>query len=104
MGLYISVFLDRPNEGRLLEHILCPQLCKAWINQSWTDIVIIDPTITLKYQDIINFVERLFPLASEAHCGYTSLHKYVITIKLSVYIDNLNPRQKQTFARQVFII
>ena len=31
---------------------------------------------------IINFVEGLFPLASEAHCGYTSLHKYVITITL----------------------
>ena len=29
---------------------------------------------------IINFVEGLFPLASEAHRGYTSLHKYVITI------------------------
>ena len=29
---------------------------------------------------IINFVDGLFPLASEAHCGYTSLHKYVITI------------------------
>ena len=29
---------------------------------------------------IINFVEGLFPLASEAHCGYTSLHEYVITI------------------------
>ena len=31
---------------------------------------------------IINFVEGLFPLASEAHFGYTSLHKYVITIIL----------------------
>ena len=28
----------------------------------------------------INFIKGLFPLASEAHCGYTSLHKYVITI------------------------
>ena len=27
---------------------------------------------------IINFVKGLFPLASKAHCRYTSLHKYVI--------------------------
>ena len=31
----------------------------------------------------INFVEGLFPLASEEHSGYTSLHKYVITISWS---------------------
>ena len=30
---------------------------------------------------IINFVKGLFPLASEAHRGYTSLHEYVITIR-----------------------
>ena len=29
---------------------------------------------------IINFVEGLFPLVSEAYCGYTSLHEYVIMI------------------------
>ena len=29
---------------------------------------------------IIHFFEGLFPLASEAQCGYTSLHEYVITI------------------------
>ena len=29
---------------------------------------------------IINFVEELFPLASEAHCGYISLQEYVIAI------------------------
>ena len=28
----------------------------------------------------INFVNGLFPLASEAHCGYASLLEYVITI------------------------
>ena len=28
----------------------------------------------------INFIKGLFPLASEAHCRYTTLHKYVITI------------------------
>ena len=32
---------------------------------------------------IINFAEGLFPLVSEAHCGYTSLHEYVIQIKKS---------------------
>ena len=31
---------------------------------------------------IINSVEGLFPLASEVHCGCTSLHEYVITIEL----------------------
>ena len=35
---------------------------------------------------IINFVEELFPLASEAHCGYISLHKYVITIICTVAV------------------
>ena len=30
-----------------------------------------------------NFAEGLFPLVSEAHCGYTSLHEYVIQIKKS---------------------
>ena len=29
---------------------------------------------------IINFIEGLFPLVSEAHCGYDFLHEYVITI------------------------
>ena len=33
---------------------------------------------------IINVVEGLIPLTSDAHCGYTSLHEYVITI------DDLN--------------
>ena len=28
----------------------------------------------------INFVEGLIPRVSEAHCGYTSSHEYVITI------------------------
>ena len=30
----------------------------------------------------INFVEGLFPRVSEAHSGYTSLQKYVITVPL----------------------
>ena len=29
---------------------------------------------------LINFINGLSPFASEAHCGYTSLHEYVITI------------------------
>ena len=35
---------------------------------------------------IINFEEGLFPLASEAHCGYTSFHKFVVTI---CFLQNL---------------
>ena len=31
----------------------------------------------------INFIEGLFPLAIEAHCGYTSLNEYVITYPVS---------------------
>ena len=31
---------------------------------------------------IIDFVEGLFPLASEAHCECPSLHEYAITIEL----------------------
>ena len=30
----------------------------------------------------INYVKGLFPRVSEAHCVYTSLHKYVTTIRL----------------------
>ena len=33
---------------------------------------------------IINFVEGLFPLESEAYCGYTSLQEYVITMRGSL--------------------
>ena len=29
----------------------------------------------------INFLEGLIPRVSEAHCEYTSLHEYVITIE-----------------------
>ena len=29
---------------------------------------------------IVSFVKGLFPIASEAHCGYTSLHKCVIYV------------------------
>ena len=36
---------------------------------------------------IIKFVEGLFPPESEAHCGYTSLHKYVITIPKLTFWD-----------------
>ena len=32
---------------------------------------------------LISFVEGLFPHESEAHCGYTSLQEYVITIELT---------------------
>ena len=42
---------------------------------------------------IINFVEGLFPLASEAHCGYPSLHKYVFTI----FIQSALMADKQNF-------
>ena len=40
---------------------------------------------------ITNFVEGLFPLASEAHCGYTSLHKCIITI-LSYSLEKFQPK------------
>ena len=33
----------------------------------------------------INFVEGLIPCVSEAHCGYTSLQEYVITICYTMY-------------------
>ena len=38
---------------------------------------------------IINFIKRLLPLASEAHCGYTSLHKYVVLILVFYLFSNL---------------
>ena len=39
---------------------------------------------------IINFVKGIFPLASEAHCGCTSLHEYVNTIKNNLlFVDSV---------------
>ena len=48
---------------------------------------------------IINSVEGLFPLASEAHCWYTSLHKFVTTINrktlLSLPLPIYNKKAKK---------
>ena len=44
--------------------------------------------VTTSYTNyFINFAKGLFPLASEAHCGYTSLHGNFVMIskKVSLY-------------------
>ena len=49
--------------------------------------------VTHNYKQYINnFVEGLYPLMSEAHCGYTSLQEYVITINpiLQAFAINLS--------------
>ena len=38
---------------------------------------------------LISFVEGLRPSVSEAHCGHTSLHKYVITILICTFSKHL---------------
>ena len=47
----------------------------------------------------INFIKGLFPLASEAHCGYTSLHKYVITISIIQVSSRYGHRGQKTYAK-----
>ena len=49
---------------------------------SWLILNVITFYDMLHTITIFNFMEGLFPLMKEAHCGYTSLHEYVITILL----------------------
>ena len=69
----------------LLRKVLCVGSVKpgprvGGILRANDPLYIIHYTLSIIRSWVDIFIEGLFPLASEAHCGYTSLHKYVITI------------------------
>ena len=60
------------------------RLKRNWNKTFWielnTRIIGIQDCLHVSQYYFINFVEGLIPRVSKAHCGYTSLHEYVITI------------------------
>ena len=59
------------------------QLMSSTSKPQWLDVIIMLRHVRTSFHNyIFNFVDWLFPLASEEHCGYTSLNEHVITIQL----------------------